>query len=113
MNEKIIRPGVMKRVLDLTRSRGQKYTQEAVENILTAFFDVAESAVLNGDTIHLNGFLTIGTQYRKERKARDVKKNIEMIVPPHYRVHIKAGSKLQQAAADYTKIRLHNNITEG
>lgn len=109
MREKIIRPGVIRKVLDLTRLRGHKCTQEAVDNILTAFFDVVEDAILNGDNIHINGFMTIGTQYRKERKARNVLQNTEIIVPPHYRVHIKPGVNLQRAAEEYTKNQLYNS----
>lgn len=103
MGEKIIRPGVVKRIVDLTKNRNQKYTQEVVNDILTAFFDVIEEAISNGDSINLNGYMTIETQYRAERKARNVAENTEIIVPEHYKVNIKAGSKFNQAAIRYTK----------
>ena len=35
MNEKIIRPGLIKRVVDLLKCRNKKYTQEDVENIVS------------------------------------------------------------------------------
>lgn len=103
MNEKIIRPGVVKRIVDLTKSRNQIYTQETVNDILTAFFNVIEEAILNGNSIKLNGYITIETQYRAERTARNVSKNQEIHVPEQYRVHIKSGSKLNQAAMRYTE----------
>lgn len=103
MNEKIIRAGVVKRIVDLTKSRNQPYTQEVVNDILTAFFDVVEEAISSGNSINLNGYLTIETQYRKERKARNVSENTEIIVPEHYKVNIKAGSKFNNAAAIYTE----------
>ena len=106
MKEKIIRPGVVKRIVDLTKSRNQAYTQEVVNDILTAFFDVVEEAISNGNSINLNGYLTIETQYRKERKARNVSENIEIIVPEHYKVNIKSGSKFNQAAMRYTELQL-------
>ena len=106
MNEKIIRPGVIKRIVDLTKSRNQSYTQEMVGDILTAFFDVVEEAISNGNSINLNGYLTIETQYRAERKARNVSENREIIVPEHYRVNIKSGSKFNSAAERYTEIQL-------
>lgn len=106
MNEKIIRPGVVKRIVDLTKSRNQIYTQEVVGDILTAFFDVVEDAISNGDSINLNGYITIETQFRKKFKARNVYENMEIIVPEHYKVKIKAGSKLNQAAERYTEKRL-------
>lgn len=106
MKEKIIRPGVIKRIVDLTKSRNQNYTQEVVGDILTAFFDVMEDAVSNGDSINLNGYLTIETQYKKASKARNVYENKEIIVPEHYKVNIKVGSKLNQAAKQYTELQL-------
>lgn len=109
MGEKIIKPGVVKRIVDLTKSRNQKYTQEVVNDILTAFFDVIEEAISHGDTIILNGYMTIEPQYRAERKARNVAENIEIIVPKHYKVSIKAGSKFNQAAKCYTE-KVRRNV---
>ena len=37
MNEMIIRPGVVKKIVDLAKSRNQSYTQEVVNDVLTAF----------------------------------------------------------------------------
>lgn len=110
MNEKIIKPGVIKRIVDLTKSRNQKYTQETVNDILTAFFDVVEDAISKGNSINLNGYMTIELQHRAERKARNVKTNTEIVVPEHYRVHIKPGAKFNQAAENFTeRILMTNN----
>lgn len=103
MNEKIIKPGLIKRVTDLLKCQNNKYTQEDVENILSAFWDVIIEALSNGDSVNLNGYATIGTKYMAERKSRNVVMNKEMIVPGHYRVCFKAGSKLNQAAAAFTQ----------
>ncbi len=109
MNEKIIKPGVIKRIVDLTKSRNQRYTQETVNDILTAFFDVVEDAIGKGNSINLNGYMTIELQHRAERKARNVKANTEVIVPEHYRVHIKPGAKFNQAAENFTERMLKTN----
>ena len=106
MNEKIIRPGVVKRIVYLTKSRNQNYTQDVVNDILTAFFDVVKDAISNGNSINLNGYMTIETQYKKASKARNVYENTEIIVPEHYKVNIKAGSKFNNAADTYTEKRL-------
>lgn len=106
MNEKIIKPGFIKRVGDLLKRRNKKYTQEDIENIVSAFFDVIIDAIANGDSVNLNGYATIGTKYMVERKSRNVIKNQEMILPEHYRVYFKAGSKLNQAATAYTEKQL-------
>lgn len=106
MGEKIIKPGVMKRVTDLLNYRNKKYTQEDVENIMSAFWDVIINALSNGDSVNLNGYVTISTRYMAERKSRNVAENKEMIVPEHYRVCFKAGSKLNQAVKEFTQRRL-------
>lgn len=106
MNEKIIRPGVIKRVVDLLKYRNMKYTQEDVENIIFAFWDVVIGAIANGDSINLNGYATIGTKYMAERKSRNVAENKEMILPEHFRVYFKAGSRLNQAATAFTQKQL-------
>lgn len=110
MNEKIIRPGVVKRIVDLTKSRNQNYTQDVVSDILTAFLDVVEEAISNGNSINLNGYMTIETQYKKASKARNVYENTEIVVPEHYKVNIKAGSKFNQAAERYTEKQLGGNV---
>lgn len=106
MNEKIIRPGLIKRVVDLLKSKNKKYTQEDVENIIFAFWEVIINVLTNGDSVKLNGYVTIGTKYMAERKSRNVAENKEMILPEHYRVYFKAGSKLNQAAMTFTQKRL-------
>lgn len=106
MNEKITRPGLIKRVVDLLKCRNKKYTQEDVENIVSAFWDVIIDALSNGDSVKLNGYATVGTKYMAERKSRNVIENEEMILPEHYSVYFKAGSKLNQAARIYTKKQL-------
>ena len=112
MNEKIIRPGLIKRVVDLLKCRNKKYTQEDVENIVSAFWDVIIDALSNGDSVNLNGYATIGTKYMAKRKSRNVIENQELIVPEHYQVRLKAGSKLKQAAMDFTRKKLGGNEHE-
>lgn len=48
MNERIIKPGVVKMIIDHTKNKNKKYTQETVNDILTAFFDVVEIAISKG-----------------------------------------------------------------
>ena len=113
MNEKIIRPGLIKRVVDLLKCRNKKYTQEDVENIVSAFWDVIIDALSNGDSVNLNGYATIETKYMAERKSRNVVENKEMVLPEHYRVYFKSGSKLNHAAMDFTKKQLGGKMNNG
>ena len=102
MNEKIIKPGVVKRIVDSLKHKDKNYTQEDVETILSAFWDVVIDVIANGDSVKLNGYATIGTKHMAERKSRNVVENRTMILPEHYRVHFKPGSKLNQAVKDFT-----------
>ena len=90
----------------MLKCRNKKYTQEDVENIVSAFWDVIIDAVSNGDSVNLNGYAMIETKHMAERKSRNIAENKEMIVPEHYRVYFKAGSKLNQAATVFTKKQL-------
>ncbi len=112
MNERITKPRLIKRTVDLLKHRNKKYTQEDVEVILSAFRDIVIEAVSNGDSINLNGYATIGTKYMAKRKSRNVIENQELIVPEHYQVRLKAGSKLKQAAMDFTRKKLGGNEHE-
>ena len=47
-----------------------------------------------------------------KRKSRNVIENQELIVPEHYQVRLKAGSKLKQAAMDFTRKKLGGNEHE-
>ena len=113
MNEKIIKPGVVKRIVDSLKRKEKKYTQEDIETILSAFWDVVIDAVSNGDSVNLNGYATIGTKHMAERKSRNVAENKEMILPEHYRVYFKPGSKLNQAALVFTQKELGGQEKNG
>ena len=45
MNEKLIKPGVVKRIADSLRHKDKNYTQEDIETILSAFWDVVIDAI--------------------------------------------------------------------
>lgn len=113
VNEKIVKPGVIKRTVGLLKCRNKKYTQENVESIVSAFWDVIIDALSNGDSVNLNGYATIGTKYMAERKSRNIAENKEMILPEHYRVYFRPGSKLNQAALTFTQKELGGQEKNG
>ena len=102
MNEKIIKPGVVKRIVDSLRRKEKKYTQEDVETILSTFWEVVIDAISNGDSVNLNGYATIGTKHMAERKSRNVVEN-----------YFKSGSKLNQAALTFTQKQLGGQENNG
>jgi len=53
----------------------------ATEVVIEAFLAVVQETLLNGESIELRGFGTFKTVERKEKKARNPKKGLEVIVP--------------------------------
>lgn len=109
MNEKITKPTLVRKITRLLKCKNKKHSQEAVSDILDAFLDVAVEEMSKGNSIILNGYFTIEPQYRKERKARDVYNNTEVIIPAQYKPHIKVGTKLLQAAQYFTEKQEEKN----
>lgn len=112
MEEYIIKPGIVKRVTDKLkdtkivvgggkewrkRRYNLKYTQDIVDNVITAFMDIITEAIENGDTVKLNGYMSIKPRFCKETKGRNVYNNKEVIIPAQYRAKIIPGSKLDKA----------------
>lgn len=112
MNEEIIKPGIVKRTVDKLDGTcivigGNKeyfkslyhlqYTQEIVDNVLSAFLQVMEDELGQGNTIRLNGYFTVKPEFRKSRKARNVYANEDVIIPDRYVLKIKAGKRLKEA----------------
>ncbi len=106
MNEKIIRPGVIQRIFNLTKSRKQNHSIETISEILTAFFDVVENSISIGNTIVLNGYMIIEPRHRPQKEIYCAGKGKEITIPEQYRVYIKPGSKLATAAKRYTEKKL-------
>lgn len=124
MNEEIIKPGLVKRIVDkldetkitiggnkeaYKRKYNLKYTQEIVDNVISAFLETVEEAIENGDSIKLNGYMTIKPKYYAERTARDVANNTGMILPKQYRVKVSIGSKLKNACKRFSDRTLEKN----
>lgn len=103
MNEKIIKPAMVQKIAKQLKSNGKRYSQEAVNDILSAFLDELVEATENGDSIVFNGYFIIEPQLWKERKRRDIYNNKEVVVPEHYKPHFKAGGRLMKAAQSYTE----------
>ena len=106
MNERIIKPGVVQRIFDLTKSKNQNYNTETISDILTAFLDVIEDTISKGDSIILNGYMTIEARHRPQKEIYCAGKGKEITIPEQYRAYIKPGSKLAKAAKRYTEKRL-------
>lgn len=107
MNEKIIKPGVVKRITDQIKDKNPLCTPEAVDDVLTAFFNVITSAMSEGDSVILKGYMTIKPLHRPQYRANTIAsgdtKFKTIVIPEHYVAKIKAGTKLKEAAQQLTE----------
>lgn len=112
VSEEIIKPGLVRRIVDkldgtkiviggnkefYKKEYHLQYTQEIVDNVLSALLEVMEDEIEKGNTIRLNGYMTIKPAYRNPRLARNVYENIEIKIPARYKLKLKAGKRLTEA----------------
>lgn len=117
MNKEIIKSELVKRTVDnlddkkiviggnkiaYKRRYHLQYTQEIVDNVLSALLQTMEDIIEDGDSIRLNGYMTIQPTYRKAITARNVYKNMEMQVPACYKLKLKAGGRLADACKRFS-----------
>ncbi len=116
MNKDVTKPELVKRITDKLDNKkivrgGNKhfykrkyhlqYTQEIVDNVLGALLHTIKDAISEGDSIQLNGYMTIKPIYCNPRTARNVYENKEIQLPARYKLKIKAGSKLNAACEQF------------
>lgn len=60
-----------------------------VKAALHAFYEVVINGVSTGEVLELRGFGTFGTKVRKEKPARNINTNEQVMVPEHRVVSFK------------------------
>ncbi len=55
-----------------------------VKETLETFMDVVKNSLLNQENVYLRGFGSFILKKRAEKKARNISKNISIIVPEHF-----------------------------
>ena len=91
MNQKVIKPGIVRRMVERIESSGQSVSPEMADMCITAFLDT------EGDTAILRGYMTIYPKYCKSKEVKNVMDKSRVTIPAHYKAGIKAGKKLNEA----------------
>ena len=98
MREEIIKPGIIRNIVQkVEKNNEQIISEEAVDLVLSAFFDTIIEAVENGNCINLKGYMTIYPKLYNSKKVHNVSDNQLISIPERYKPRIKAGSKLENA----------------
>lgn len=69
-------------ITEIAQSTGIE--KDDVTSVLEAFFKTVRLKVAEGTPIYVRGFGSFVAKQRKEKKARIIKKNEEIVVPEHY-----------------------------
>jgi DNA-binding protein HU-beta len=73
-------------------------SQGDVDKVLAGFADVVTEAVSKGDSVQIQGLLTVETVERAARQGRNPRTGESIEIAATTGVSIKAGSKLKAAA---------------
>lgn len=97
MKEEIIKPRIIRSIIQKMECQNEMVSEETVDLVLSAFFDTVIEALQNGDCIKLKGYMTIYPKMYKSKTIHSVSGNEIIDIPKRYKARIKAGSKLENA----------------
>lgn len=65
------------------------------QTVIEAVMGVIKASVAKGNGVYLRGFGTFTTKLRAEKKARNISKGVEMIVPAHNIPYFKPSKEFK------------------
>jgi DNA-binding protein HU-beta len=68
----------------------------AIADTIDNFFVVVKNSMINGNNIYLRGFGTFELKERKQKVARNIKRNTSLVVPAHYVARFKPAKEFAQ-----------------
>lgn len=69
-------------VNEISRKTGLE--KVAVQEIVEALMESVKESMIDGKNVYLRGFGSFIVKKRSKKKARDISKNKEIIIPEHY-----------------------------
>ncbi|MFW6100110.1 MAG: HU family DNA-binding protein [Bacteroidota bacterium] len=58
--------------------------KKTVQEIVEAFMETVKESMIGGEDVYLRGFGSFIVKKRAQKKARDISKNKEIVIPEHY-----------------------------
>ncbi len=59
------------------------YDKQTIGNVVETAMDSIKKTMANGENVYLRGFGSFITKTRKEKVARNITKNVSIVVPEH------------------------------
>lgn len=103
MKEEIIKPGIIRSIIQKMECQNEMVSEETVDLVLSAFFDTVIEILQNGDCIKLKGYMTIYPKMYKPKTIHSVSGNEIIDIPKRYKARIKAGSKLENGCKNLSE----------
>lgn len=104
MKEEIIKPGIVRRIIErVENDNGLVISSETTDIILTAFLDTVADILSEGDSIKLKGYMTIYPQLHKAKQIKNVSDGSMIIIPDRYKAKVRAGKKWENACRKLIK----------
>jgi DNA-binding protein HU-beta len=75
-----------------------------VSKTIEAFMDIIKNSLENGENVYLRGFGTFEIKKRAEKKARNISKNIAVIVPEHHIPFFKPSNMFTEKVKNNNKL---------
>ena len=97
MNQKVIKPGIVRRMVERIESSGQSISPEIADMCVTAFLDTVANILSEGDKVILTGYMNIYPKYCKSKEVKNVMDKSIVTISAHYKAGIKAGKKLNES----------------
>lgn len=80
-------------IKEITKYTGIETAQ--TEKIVATFMTTVENQLMNKKMVHLSGFGSFKLKKRAVKKARDINKNKEIIIPEHFVPSFKPSRKFR------------------
>jgi len=75
----------------------------AVQEIVEGFMESVKEFMIDGQNVYLRGFGSFIVKKRAQKKARNITKNKEIIIPEHYIPAFKASDKFVERVKQNVK----------
>ena len=75
----------------------------AIEKIVESFMRSVKESMIGGQNVYLRGFGSFIVKKRAQKKARDIGKNKEIVIPEHYVPSFKPSKKFANRVKENVK----------
>ena len=58
--------------------------KKTIEQVIESFMESVKESLIGGENVYLRGFGSFIVKKRAQKKARNISKNTEIIIPEHY-----------------------------